>query len=119
MAVAGGPVTGTLDPECYEGWLERHVKEALRFPDQLALRSQPAPKLPDGPSHKLSNNYYCTRDGRRETGPPVQVFTASSQKVLQAAKDKVAATSKTSQAVPRVPGIGYKILGQGYYGPTK
>ncbi|XP_044740406.1 NADH dehydrogenase [ubiquinone] 1 alpha subcomplex subunit 7-like [Chrysoperla carnea] len=68
--------------------LGRKYTNALRFPPFVATRSPPLPEIPDGPSHKLSDNYYFTRDGRREIKPPGVIY---SQNLLGSGESSVAA----------------------------
>ncbi|XP_060526225.1 NADH dehydrogenase [ubiquinone] 1 alpha subcomplex subunit 7-like [Cylas formicarius] len=56
----------------------KHTK-ALRFQDLLSTRDPPPPVLPDGPAHRLNNNYYFTRDPRREVTPPEVIVPSPKQ----------------------------------------
>lgn len=65
--------------------LGRKFTQNLRFANEVASRSPPLPVLPEGPSHKLSANYYYSRDARREVTPPEVV--ASGQKQISPGKE--------------------------------
>ncbi|GFN91327.1 NADP dehydrogenase [ubiquinone] 1 alpha subcomplex subunit 7 [Plakobranchus ocellatus] len=82
-------------------WLLSHdeLKSTHRYEGYIAKRTQPKPNIPPGVSSKLADNYYCTRDGRREVEPPTVVYNAS-QKMLGEG-----ASAQTSKAP--LPGIGY------------
>lgn len=75
--------------------LGRSLKNALRFEDKVSTRSPPMPNLPEGPSHKISNNYYYTRDARRESRPPLEI-AAPNLKTLPSGEKSVVEKPKLS-----------------------
>uniref|UniRef100_A0A8C1E838 NADH dehydrogenase [ubiquinone] 1 alpha subcomplex subunit 7 n=1 Tax=Cyprinus carpio carpio TaxID=630221 RepID=A0A8C1E838_CYPCA len=77
-------------------------KLQLRY-TEISKRTQPPPNLPVGPSHKCADNYYCQRDGRRESVPPTVVM--SSRKALTAGSE---ASGKPKR--PVIPGTPPKEL---------
>ncbi|GAB6032755.1 hypothetical protein CHUAL_011623 [Chamberlinius hualienensis] len=83
--------------------LGRTHRTPLRFEDQIAPRTQPPPKLPDGPHHKLSVNYYYTRDGRRENKPPLLIQDIGKSKAITAGETKSVTTKELKRPVPGNP----------------
>uniref|UniRef100_T1ITK7 NADH dehydrogenase [ubiquinone] 1 alpha subcomplex subunit 7 n=1 Tax=Strigamia maritima TaxID=126957 RepID=T1ITK7_STRMM len=80
--------------------LGRKLRTALRFAGELSPRTQPPPKLPDGPSNKLSVNPYCLRDGRRESRPPTVVMENVGVKQIDAGIIKAAPSGQKKLPVP-------------------
>ncbi|CAL1277809.1 unnamed protein product [Larinioides sclopetarius] len=88
--------------------LGREYKNALRFQDLVSTRSPPPANLPDGPSHKLSENYYLTRDGRRLARPPLVLLEDVKKKALTSGvkentETKALAGKKIGQITPGNP----------------
>uniref|UniRef100_A0A0A9WDX7 NADH dehydrogenase [ubiquinone] 1 alpha subcomplex subunit 7 n=1 Tax=Lygus hesperus TaxID=30085 RepID=A0A0A9WDX7_LYGHE len=81
--------------------LGRSHTSPLRFGDYYSARTQPPPDVPGGPAHILSNNYYYSRDGRREVAPPRVIADASGPKQIS-----------TPQAGKEVSSFGVKVPGK-------
>ena len=69
--------------------LGRQPTNPLRFQPECAPRPGPEPNLVEGPSHKLSGNYYFTRDARREVELPKAIAdNSATMKALPAEAGK-------------------------------
>ncbi|XP_064386830.1 NADH dehydrogenase [ubiquinone] 1 alpha subcomplex subunit 7-like [Halichondria panicea] len=70
----------------------------------MSSRSPPPPKIPEGPAHRLANNYYVSRDDRRRVTPP-QVL--STHKQLREGSDQLSSGDVTfpQMTTPPTPGL--------------
>lgn len=53
----------------------------LRYREDLSTRTIPKPNIPPGENSKLSHNYYCTRDARRDMAPPVIIRGSAAKQI--------------------------------------
>ena len=86
-------------------WMGRDLRtNPLRFPHALCEKPGPEANLPPGPSHKLSGNYYYTRDGRREVAPPTVLAGGKAVKAIEGGETPAVevAVSKTGKTPGRV-----------------
>ena len=88
--------------------LGRECNNPLRFLDESAARPGPEPNLPDGPSHKLSGNYYYTRDGRREVGFPTVIADETKARALSAGENADAGTAVAARVKSKTPGVVFR-----------
>ncbi|XP_032903052.1 NADH dehydrogenase [ubiquinone] 1 alpha subcomplex subunit 7 isoform X1 [Amblyraja radiata] len=82
------------------------AKLQLRY-TEVASRSPEPPILPVGPSHKFADNYYCLRDGRRETSPPTIIWSPQialgAETTATSSESTVAATGVKMPVTPGQP----------------
>jgi len=85
----------------FRNWcLGRQWNHQLRYQEQLSPRPYPPANLPQGPSDKASDNYYCTRDGRRESRLPVVIPINVKQIASATDSQQKASVAKTRPPVP-------------------
>ncbi|CAH1243008.1 NDUFA7 [Branchiostoma lanceolatum] len=76
----------------------------LRYAEDMTTRSPPPANLPGGISHKLSDNYYLTRDGRRLMAPPEVVYGQT--KLIAEGESTEEAAPQKNKRPPIPPGGG-------------
>ena len=89
--------------------LGREANNPLRFLNECAERPGPEANLPDGPSHKLYENYYYTRDGRREVGFPAVIADETKTKAISAGEaSSDAGTAVAARVKSKTPGTLFR-----------
>ena len=89
--------------------LGRECNNPLRFLNECAERPGPEANLPDGPSHKLYENYYYTRDGRREVGFPSIIADETKTKAISAGEESPnAGTAVAARVKSKTPGALFR-----------
>lgn len=69
----------------------------------VSLRPYPPGNIPQGPNDKVSNNYYYTRDARRDAFPPLDLTNTSkllSSGQTEPGKDAGSALAKKEAPTP-------------------
>lgn len=76
------PRAVTKFTKAFQDWLsQRNVVNHARFETKYAPRSAPPGKMPTGTSHKMSENAYWQRDGRRMSEPAVVVYSQGPKQI--------------------------------------
>ncbi|XP_075253636.1 NADH dehydrogenase [ubiquinone] 1 alpha subcomplex subunit 7-like [Convolutriloba macropyga] len=83
---------------------KRQMDQPLRYAPEQSTRDVPAPNLPGGAAHKLSTNYYYSRDGRRAKIPPELVALNSSVKLITEKQPGKESTA-VGELDPPTPGV--------------
>lgn len=74
----------------------RKYKWQLRFIDMVSTKSPPLPRIPDGPMHRIAENYYYKRDVMRYVKPPENVHSPHKSLEPKVDSQKMAARKKSN-----------------------
>ena len=90
--------------------LGRVANNPLRFPNEVCEHPGPEANIPPGPSHKLSGNYYFTRDGRREVTFPSLIADETKAKAIASGEGTTedAGTAVATRQKSKTPGTLYR-----------
>ncbi|XP_063711518.1 NADH dehydrogenase [ubiquinone] 1 alpha subcomplex subunit 7-like [Symsagittifera roscoffensis] len=82
---------------------KKRLDQPLRYAPEQSTRDVPAANLPGGAAHKLSTNYYYSRDGRRAKIPPELVALNASVKLIT--ETPAEQSTAVGQVDPPTPGV--------------
>merc|ERR1712083_1073632 len=76
----------------------RQIVNHQRYEQNIAKRTQPPPALPLGVSGHIANNYFYTRDGRREAAPPEAAYQSTQEAITDGATEEAASVPEVKKA---------------------